>query len=78
MLKSPKNYFTVLNKVYQRKTLLFFWTSTNLNLRNDKGKHTCFASALREQMQNIIMFVDKFVAVFSSFGDDYFKTVGSI
>ena len=44
-------YFTVLNKVYQRKTLLFFWTSTNLNLRNDKGKHSCFASALREQMQ---------------------------
>ena len=27
---------------------------------------------------NIIMLVDKIVAVFSSFGDDYLKIVGSI
>ena len=90
LLRSFQKYFTVLNKAYQRKMLMnFFWTSRNLNVRNDKGKQTCFAKAPRElcitrqvfntnSYANVIILVNKFVAGLSSFGYDCYEIVGSL
>ena len=50
--KFSKMFYSVVNKAYQRKIAMHkFWTSRNLNVRNEKGKQTGFAKAPRKWWQ---------------------------
>lgn len=57
LLKTFRNYFTlVLNKesLWKKNAYVLFWTSRELNVRNDKGKQICFAKAPREHITRYV------------------------
>ena len=68
---------------------MYFWTSRNLNVGNDKGKQTWFTKAPRElcltkhvfntnSNANISILVNEFVAGLSSFGCDCYQNCCSL